>query len=368
MPFRWSHLLLAVALASFAGCAKNEAPRGAPAGGPGAIAKQVVEVTPVGRSDLIDTLTVVGSLAANESAEIRPEIVGLVQAILFEEGQTVVKGAVLVKLEDGELRAQYAQVEARFKLAELNVARSESLSKTNTIPQSEADRARSEFSVAKAELALLRTRLDKTEVKAPFDGIVGGRVVSPGDYVTTQTVITTLDDLTRLKVEFQVPERFLGKITHGTPFDLRSRALDAGVEIHGEVYFVSSVIDRNTRSSEVKGLLTQPPSVLKPGMFGNIDIVLSDRKGVLTVPEGAILTTTSGSQVIVARGEGEEKTADFVPVELGMRVKGLVEVTAKKGKLGEGELVVAAGVGALALYPGGSLDPRPVRAEFRVGN
>jgi len=361
---------LAAVLILFSGCAKESPAAGArPGGGAGSGGpqKQPVEVAATTRRDLIDTLTIVGSLAANESAEIRPEIAGLVREIVFTEGQTVKKGDVLVRIDDAELRAQLAQVQARYQLAELNVARSENLSESNTIPQSETDRARSEFASAKAELALLHTRLEKTQIKAPFDGLVGARVISPGDYVTASTVITTLDDLSRLKVDFQVPERFLSKVTVGTGFTLRSRALDLATEVQGEVYFVSSVIDRNTRSSEVKGFLDEPPAALKPGMFANIELILDVRRGALTVPEGAILTVPGGSQVVAVRDQGADKIAEFVDVRLGMRSKGLVEIAALKGDLAEGQSVVAAGVGALIIPPGARLEPRPIREEFRVG-
>ena len=372
---RRSTILAASALAAFvlffSGCSrKSPAAAGPTAGGPGGggVQKQPVEVTDATRRDLVDTLTIVGSLAANESAEIRPEVAGLVREILFVEGQAVRKGDVLVRIDDAELRAQLAQVQARYELAELNVARSENLSETNTIPQSETDRARSEFASAKAERVLLQTRLEKTQIKAPFDGVVGARAISPGDYVTASAVITTLDDLSRLKVDFQVPERFLSKVAVGTPFVLRSRAVSAGTVVQGEVYFVSSVIDRNTRSSEVKGFLAEPPAALKPGMFANVDVVLDVRRGALTVPEGAILTVPSGSQVIAVRDQGGDKLADFVPVQLGMRARGLVEVTPLRGELAEGTPVVAAGVGALIIFPQARLEPRPLREEFQIGN
>ena len=361
--------LVAAAMLMTSACGKkpvNGGPGGA-AGGPGA-QKQPVEVATVARRDLIDTLTIVGSMAANESAEIRPEISGLVREILFTEGQPVQKGEVLLRIDDAEIRAQLAQVEARFRLAELNVTRSESLSETNTIPQSETDRARSEYAAAKAELALLQARLEKTQVKAPFDGVVGARVISPGDYVTAATVITTIDDLSRLKVDFQVPERFLSKVQSGTPFVVRSRVLERSAEVGGVVYFVSSVINRETRSSEVKGFLENPPPALKPGMFANIELVLEVRRGVLTVPEGAILTVPGASQLIAVRDSGADKVAEFVPVQLGMRAKGLVEVTPLGGELGEGTPVVAAGVGALIIFPNARLEPRPIREEFRVGD
>jgi membrane fusion protein (multidrug efflux system) len=346
-----------------AGCAKQAAPGGA--GGNAARQTQVVEVTPVLRRDLQETLTVVGSVEPNESAQIRPEVMGLVQAIYFEEGQVVEPGQLLMKIDDAELRAQYAQVEARFKLAELNVTRSENLSETRTIPQSEFDRARSEFAAARAELEVLKLRIEKTAIKAPFAGVVGSRTLSPGDYVTSSSILTSLNDLSRLKISFQVPERYLNKIRPGTKFRILSRDMDRRAEVTGEVYFVSSVIDRSTRSSEIKGYLDTVPAALKPGMFGNVEIVLEVREDALTVPEGAILTVSSGTQVIAVREEKGEKVAAFVPVRIGLRTQGFAEIIPTEGALTEGQEIVAAGVGALILYPGIKLDPRPLRAEFK---
>jgi membrane fusion protein (multidrug efflux system) len=329
---------------------------------------QPVEVVAVKRRDLSDTLSVVGSLAANESASIRAEIAGQVRGVFFEEGQRVTKGQVLLKIDDSELRAQFAQSEARFKLAELSLARNESLVESHTISQADYDRARAEFSASSGELSVLRVRLEKTEIKAPFDGVVGSRSVSPGDYVTQSSNITQIDDLSRLKIDFQVPERFLSKLESGLRFHLRSKTLDAASQVQGEVYFVSSVIDRLTRSSEVKGFLNNPPPQLRSGMFANIELVLEVHKNVLTAPEGAILTVPGGSQVIAVRDAGTAKIAEFIPVQLGMRAKGVVEITPLKSDLAEGQSIVAAGVGALIIFPGTKLEPRPIREEFRIGN
>jgi membrane fusion protein (multidrug efflux system) len=362
----WSSVALSLLLAA-SGCRKPDAAPAAkgPGGAQGRV--QPVEVTTVVRRDLVESLTVVGSVAPNESADMRAEIAGLVRGIYFEEGQAIRRGDVLVKIDDAELRAQLAQAEARFQLATLNLERSENLRKTQSTTQADYDRARTEFASAKADLSVLRLRLEKTEVKAPFDGVVGARSLSPGDYVTNQTPITAIDDLSRLKIEFQMPERYLFKVQPGTRIAVSSRSLGTDQVVQGEVYFVSSVIDRATRSSTVKGLLSNPPPSLKPGMFANIEVVLEVRSGVLTVPEGAILTTAAGSSVIVARGTGPERTAEFVRVNLGLRSRGLVEVAPTGAALDEKSEVVASGVGALILFPGAKLQPRPLKAEFRVG-
>ncbi len=349
-----------------AGCAKKETTAAGPRAGSGQV--QVVEVTPVTRRDLAETLTVVGSFEANESAQLRPEIAGLVQAIYFEEGQVVKRGQLLMKIDDAELRAQFAQVEARFKLAELNVARSENLSETRTIPQSEVDRARSEYAAARAELEVLKLRIEKTALKAPFDGVIGSRTLSPGDYVTSGSILTTINDLSRLKISFQVPERYLGKIRPGTVFTIHRRNPESVDQVKGEVYFVNPVIERATRSTEIKGYLDTPPPALKPGMFANVEIVLDVRRGAMTVPEGAILTVTDGTQIIVVQESKGDKIAAFIPVRVGLRTHGLAEITTAEGALQEGQEVVAAGVGGLILYPGIKLSPRPLRAEFQQGN
>lgn len=362
------HRLFLTALAGsallVAGCAKK-----GPATAQTTRAKQPVEVVEIVRRDLVESLSLVGSLAPNETAQIRAEVSGQVRAVLFEEGESVPRDKVLVRVDDAELRAQAAQAEARFRLAELNLKRSEDLTQAKSMSQAEADRVRSEHASAAAEWQLLRVRLAKTEIKAPFNGVVGARTISPGDYITAATVITTLDDLSRMKVDFQVPERFAERVKQGSTFQLRAQTPTGETHTEGEVYFVSSVIDRQTRSTQVKGYVNQGVASLKAGMFANIDLVLQIRRGVLTVPEGAILTTPKGTQLIAVRDKGSDKVAEMVPVTLGLRERGLVEVTpVQADTLREKESVVASGVGGLMIFPGTVLEPRPLRPEFRLGD
>lgn len=329
---------------------------------------QPVEVVNVSRRDLVESLSLVGSVAPNETAQIRAEIAGQVRSVEFNEGEFVRRGHVLLRIDDAELRAQLAQAESRHRLAELNLKRSEDLTQARSMSQAELDRTRSEFASAEAELQLLRVRVAKMEIKAPFDGIVGARTISPGDYVTAATVITTLDDLSRLKIDFQVPERFAARVKPGSAFSVRAQTPAGEVRTEGEVYFASSIIDRATRSSQVKGYLKSETPTLKPGMFANIDIVLDVRRGALTVPEGAVLVTPGGTQIVAVRDQGGEKIAQFVAVKLGLRERGLVEILPQKdGELVEQQSVVASGVGGLILFPGAKLDPRPLRQEFRIG-
>ncbi len=355
---RFFVVFLALA-AALSGCRRADAR----SSGPAIAQVQPVEVTTVQRRDLAETLNLVGSVAANESATIRPEMSGLVRSIHFEEGQQVRHGQLLLKIEDSELRAQLAQSESSFRLAELNLQRAEQLWQTRSNSLADVDRSRSEFASAKSDRELINVRLERTQIRAPFDGVVGARALSPGDYLTPQSVVTTIDDLSRLKIDFQVPERFVAKVRNGTRFRVRSPAL-GGTQIEGEVYFTAAVVDRATRSSEVKGYITGDAGGLKPGMFANVELVLEVRQQVLTVPEGAILTTTTGSQIVVVKEEQGEQTAAFVPVRLGLRAAGVVEVTPLEGTLDETSQIVASGVGALTLFPGAKIAPRPFVEEL----
>lgn len=369
LPLSRSALIgVSFAVLLLSGCGRKSA---APVAGAPTAARpaQPVEVTEVKRRDLSETLSIVGSVAPNETAQIRAEIAGQVRAVNFNEGEFVRKDQLLLKVDDAELRAQLAQAESRHRLAELNLKRSEGLVEARSMSQAELDRVRSEFSSTEAELQLLRVRVSKTEIKAPFDGIVGARRISPGDYVTAATIITTLDDLSRLKIDFQVPERFTARVKPGSVFSIRADTPSGLVRSDGEVYFASSIIDRATRSSQVKGYLKGENAQLKPGMFANVEIVLDVRRGTLTVPEGAILVTPAGTQLITVQDKGGDKIAAFVPVKLGLRERGLVEVApVKEGTLAENQSIVASGVGGLSIFPGMKLAPRPLRPEFRIGD
>jgi membrane fusion protein (multidrug efflux system) len=333
--------------------------------GKGASSSQItaVEVMPLERRDLVETLNLVGSVAATESAQVRTEIAGVVREIAVQEGQTVKKGQLLVKIDDSEIAAQTEEAESAYQLSLLNLKRSESLAKTSSVTQADRDRSEAEARSAHARYNLQKSRLEKTEIRAPFDGVVGSRAVSPGDYVTSQTVLTNVADLSRLKIEFEVPERFYRKVTPGTTFSVR---IEGNKTVAGEVYFVSSAISRETRSSTVKGFLTNPPPELKPGMFANIELLLEVHKNVLVVPESSILMTPEGGQIVLVEDKGADHVANFVRVELGLRSRGLVEIIPVGAKLSEQAIVVASGTGAIQLFQGGKLEPRPLRKELRI--
>jgi membrane fusion protein, multidrug efflux system len=350
-----SALLATVALS---GCRGAQEEPGAPA----AQRVQAVEVAHVERQTLADTLLVVGSLAPNESTEIRAEVAGIIRQIPFTEGERVEEGDLLVQLDDRELQAQLREAQVRLELARQTLTRSENLLETRSVPESDRDRALAEFERIQAELELLNVRLDRTRITAPFAGWIGERRASPGDLVGPADVLSRLTDLSRLKVEFTVPERHADQIRQEATVRVLPRA-GSTEAVNGQIYFVSPVIDRATRSLAVKAYVESPPPSLLPGMFVQVEVVLQTRENVLTVPETAILPRDGRHFVAIVEqnGEGRDVIA-FRPVSLGLRRLGIVEVVPLGGGgLNEGQQVVAAGLGALPLFPGAPVETRPMR-------
>ncbi|MGI8605092.1 MAG: efflux RND transporter periplasmic adaptor subunit [Verrucomicrobiales bacterium] len=352
----------------FTSCKKESASSAGAETGAAGGRVQVVETAPVERRDMTELLQLVGSLEANESASVRPEISGVVSGIDFKEGQPVKKDEPLVTIDNSELAAQRAETESRHRLAVANRDRNAILIKSNSISKAELDATEAEVTRLMASLNLIDVRLDKMAIKAPFDGVVGARSVSPGELVSPETVITTVEDLSRLKVDFAVPEKFYRGVDVGSPFRLLATGhVDEKGELiplPGEVYFVSATINRNTRAAQVRGFVDKPPPRIKPGMFVTVELVLVERKRVLSVPEGALLASARGSTVIAVREKSGKMVAEFVPVQTGLRQLGYVEIKPAGDALTEGMPVVAAGVGVLVLFPGAAVKPVPMKTDI----
>lgn len=360
LQFPRAHSLLAVACSAvlLASCQKKAGAGGGPPGGMNPMDRvQPVEVMKIQTMPLSETVGLVGTIAANESAALRPEIAGTIIAIRFEEGAVVKQGNPLVQLDTRELEAQLAEMTASFQLAEQNLTRNRKLLADTAISQLEVDAAIAEHARLQAAIDLLNVRIAKSTITAPFDGIAGGRTVSVGDYVTPQSVITTVDDLTRLKVEMQVPERYLPNLKPGGTFTLRAATSTEGEAVTGEVYFVSPRIDESTRSTLVKGYVQNPPSYLKPGMFANITLVLRTVADALVVPETALLSSPRGTALVMPKEKDGVTVAEFVPVKPGIRIPGFVQVSPVGPPVKPGDTIVSAGVGGLILFPGMKLKP-----------
>jgi membrane fusion protein (multidrug efflux system) len=269
-----------------------------------------------------DVVRTVGSLAANEAIDVVPELSRRLVAAPVAEGTAVEEGALLFKLDDADLRAELAQLEARQRLAARTEARQRKLLEYDqkALSQQAYDQAVSELDSVEAEMAALRVTLAKTEIRAPFPARVGLRRVSEGAWVTPETKLTTLQDTSRIKIDFTLPERHAGAIAVGQPF--RFRVAGQGEPLEGRVLALEPAIDALTRSLLVRGVFENPSGALLPGAFVTVEVPVQQRGEGILVPAQAIVPSVSGHAVYVLR----EGRAELRPVEIGLRTPDSVEI------------------------------------------
>jgi membrane fusion protein (multidrug efflux system) len=277
----------------------------------------------------------VGTLQANESVMIRPELAGRVERIHFQEGQPVAAGQVLITLDAAEYRAQVAQTEATVEANRLTFERAADMVRTNMVSQQDYDQARARLAESRALLQRHRVLLEKTTLRAPFDGVAGLRLVSPGAYVQPGQDLVNLEDIDPLKVEFRVPERHAAALTVGRPLTLRVDAVSGG-EFTGEIYAIDPRLDAATRTFALRGTVPNTEGLLRPGMFAQIELTVAERPQALVIPEQAIVPR--GERLYVFKVSDGKVT--LVPVVPGLRQPGIVEIV---DGLAPGDTVVTEG-------------------------
>jgi membrane fusion protein (multidrug efflux system) len=335
--------LLPLLLLPVWGC-KKAAPTGTSAAA-AAFAVQVVAV-PAHQQAVSETVSLVGSVAPNESVEVQAEADGLVKEIAFEEGQHVEKGALLVALEETKLAAQLAEAEANLQLARTSFDRVKQLFNGKLISQQEYDQASGSFAANEAGVNLKRRLLQDARVTAPFSGITGARRISPGQVITKSTPLTVLVDLDTVKVEMNVPERYLSQVATGQTLEFRVAAYPKD-SFKGQVYFISPQLDIGTRTALVKARIANADGRLKGGMFASLDLRLQLRESALVIPEPAIINNGDITMVFAL---SSSNIATMRPVKIGLRLAGKAEVLSG---LAAGEMVVVEGV--QKLRPGASV-------------
>lgn len=277
----------------------------------------------------------IGSLQADEAVSVAAEQEGRIVSIDFTEGEAVKAGDLLVKLDDSLLAAQVDDLKARLTLAEQNYERANTLSGSGAGTVRARDEARSGLIIAQAAVNLLQSRLDKTAIRAPFDGIMGLRSVSVGAFLKVGDVIATIDKIDQVKVDFSVPEKALADLSVGLPIEV---AVDAypGRVFTGEIYAIAPQIDVNGRAIRVRGRLPNPDGLLRPGLFARVTVIGEGRGSVVMVPEAAIVPR--GVDHLVYRVA--DGTAAESKVTLGRRTGGMVEILSG---VAAGDVVVTAG-------------------------
>lgn len=318
------------AVLALAGC--DRAPPPAVAQGPRGVPVSVAEVT---QETLTEHLRAVGTLLAGESVMLRPEIAGRIARIHVAEGQPVAAGTLLISLDAAEQRARVAQIEATLELHRLNHARARDLARTRMVSAQDFDQASAQLKESTALLERERVLLAKTELRAPFAGVLGLRQVSPGAYVQPGQDLVNLEAIDPLKVEFRVPERHAGALRVGQEVRVEVDAAPGRV-FAGTVYAINPALDADSRAFALRARVPNPDRVLRPGMFARVEMPLAERARALVIPEQAIVPR--GEQMSVFKVT--DGKAALTPVRTGLRVPGKVEVL--EG-LAAGDVVVTAG-------------------------
>ncbi|MBI3776755.1 MAG: efflux RND transporter periplasmic adaptor subunit [Gammaproteobacteria bacterium] len=311
--------------------AKGAAPAtGAPPPRPMSVEVMQAVVTPVN-----DEATAVGSLQSNEAVVIRSELAGRIAAIKFQEGKTAAAGDLLFSLDASEYQAQLAQSSASMKLMEMNFNRAKDLREKSLISQQEYDDTSAKLEEARAKLAVDQSRLEKTSIRAPFNGVLGVRSVSPGAYIKPGEDLVMLEDIDPIKVEFRIPETYSHLVKPGQHIAVRVDAYP-GELFNGEVYVIDTRMDSQTRTMLLRGRIPNSKRNLRPGMFARVALILATRSNALVVPEQAIVPFGS-DQFVYRVIDGK---AVQTRVETGRRLDGKVEI---KSGVNAGDTVITAG-------------------------
>lgn len=325
--------ILAIALTCFAVSACDDEPAQQQGRGGWGSAPKVVTAS-VQLKPLVDEIQALGTANANESVSIQPRVSSLVTRVAFDEGQIVEEGDLLVELESSEIEAGLALAEATLAESQSLYNRSKSLESKQAISAADLEQLLARVKVDQAQVQAARARLENTKIRAPFAGRVGLRRVSPGSFVDSQTVITTLDDIGVVKLDFSVPETFITVVSEGMDIIARSVVFPERV-FEGTVSSVDTRLDPVSRAIQVRAVLPNDDASLKPGMFMTVDLQ-RDRGDVLVVPEQSIVPEGSQQYVyVVSDGVAEKRS-----VVLGRRIPGLVVI---ESGLSAGEEVITEG-------------------------
>ena len=347
----------AVALvALLAACSKANSEGAAPAGG-GGPPPMPVEVVVALRDSAVDAIAATGQIEAVQSIQLRPEVEGRIVEILVREGQYVAQGAPLFKVDDAELKAQAAQAEAERDLAQRALERIKQLVAENASSSSDLERADATARGADAAYDLLKTRLDRTVVRAPFTGVTGRRLVSLGTYVSSQTPLISLQSVNPQQAVFQVPERYAERLRRGQLVSFQVAALP-GKNFTGEVVFVDPVVELPARTILIKARVPNPGRQLQAGMFIEARLATEIRPNAVIVPEDALVPLQEGTFVWVVK----DGKADRRQVSVGVRTRGWAEIVG--GAIVAGDQVIVAGLAMLG--PGAPVMPQVV--ERRRGS
>lgn len=294
---------------------------------PGANKAPAVEVAKVTAITLVDETQSVGSLRSRQGVMLRPEVAGRVAKILFNDGQRVSKGQLLVQFDDQLQAAQLSQAKAEMSIAAANHKRNQELVAQSFISKRSLDESAAALEVAQAKLDLAQASLQRLKIVAPFHGVTGLRQVNVGDYLKDGTDVVNIEDLDAVLVDFRLPERFQAKVKPGQTAQLTVDALP-GRPFSAVVQAVDPLIDANGRSVGVRGCIDNRQQQLRPGMFARVNAVFGTRQNALVIPEEAIVPQGGRTFVVkvVPGDKPDTLVSQRVAVKVGLRQPGKVEI------------------------------------------
>lgn len=272
-------------------------------------------------STLTTSVTASGSLLPLEETELHPEASGRVVSINLPEGKTVRKGEILLKVFDQDLRTQLNKLETQLKQAEITEKRLNDLVQVKGVSQQEYDLAVLQVQTLKSEMDLVRIDLEKTALRAPYDGIIGLRKISPGAYVTPATAVATIRSNGTLKLDFSIPEKYSALIRPGQTVNFTTEG--SSRSYIATVQATEQRITTDTRNLLVRAFVKGNSGALLPGTFAEVELALGDKAKALLIPSQAIIPQARDKKVFVNRG-GKVQS---VTVKTGVRQAGMVEIT-----------------------------------------
>lgn len=279
----------------------------------------------VSSEDFSNSISLSGSIEANENVEIRSEVSGIVEKISFSEGTNVSKGQVLLKVNDIELRAQLSQAITKQKLASENERRAKLLLQKEAISQEEYDIASAEFRSLKSQTQLIQAQIAKTTIRAPFSGKIGLRNISPGTYVTPTTIITKLVSSSQVKISFSIPEKYASEIENNV--SILFTIPNNPQKFSAKIYAIEPEIETATRTLKIRAIADNSNGKLLPGTFASIELSLKNIKDAIVIPSEAVVPIQDGKVVYIANnGKAKEvkietlaRTSNDVVVTSGIK-------------------------------------------------
>lgn len=314
-----------------------------------------VEAVELDFESIQDRIFTSGSIEANESVELSTEATGIVMAIYIDEGNRVSRGDLLVKINDSELQAQLQRASFRLNLAEQREERQRRLLERGGISQDDYDATQNEVNVLRSEMRLIEAQIEKTEIRAPFSGIVGLKYVSPGSYIGPGTRIASLQEIDPVKINFSVPERYLAKVAPGDEIIFNVQGVDS--TFTGEVYAVEPRIETQTRTLQVRAISQNDDELLYPGAFANIELILEEIDDALMIPTIAIMPELNRQKVYVVRDGAVEQ----VFINTGIRTSNKIQVLSG---LDRGDIVLTTGL--LQANPGMQVEISELKKSIEI--